>query len=175
MKNFALVLALGLACAALVVAIGNAADVKNIKNDFADSVTVAEMCTAQVDPVFTTAEDVLLFKQNMLVKAHTDSIIMSLPDKTLGDVSTVCLKKKNRVKLKDIVAELRDNKDVYLNLPNTPIAPIQENAVVVETPPNNDSVPRPKLSSKTVTHSDTIINGTKFHIKKTIEAYEKEV
>lgn len=176
MKNFILVLALGLAIVATIVAVGVAADVHNIKKDFVDSTAVAEMQSAQVNPEFSTVDDVLQFRYNLITDRSTDSAVIAMSEKTLVDVSTVCLKKKNKIHLHDIVNELLQNRDVYLNLPDTPPSskPTTDSAAPGTTiTPTDGSIAPPEPMSRTVSFKDTIVNGKHVLLKITAELYDK--
>ena len=178
MKNFLLVLALGLAIVATIVSIGAATDAFRAEKTYVDSATVLEMCENHVNPSFSTVGEVVQFRNALIQKAAIDSVLRTMKEKVLVDVSTVCLKKKPKIHLLDISNELYEHQDVYLNLPDTP-APTNtttmntEAAGEITVTTTDGSKPNPTPMSRTVYYRDTTINGTPVTLKVTEETYGK--
>jgi len=70
-----------------------------------------------INPNFGEFSDVINLKRDMVTTRYTDSVFLSIPDKTLKDVYTVLSKKITHVNKDDIVAEFISNRAIYENLP----------------------------------------------------------
>ena len=97
-------------------------EVQTMVQDYADSVIFERL-----NPVFCTADDVIIYREEISDKLKEDSIFFSLPDKTLRDVATVCIKKTGCCNKRHIVEEYKAHKDVYKNLPATADPPANTN------------------------------------------------
>lgn len=151
MKNFLLVVALGLAVFCAIVAFATHSKVDKIEKSCLDTTTVLKL--SKSEPTFTSVNDVLQYQQESLLQMEVDSVFNQLEQKTLIDVSTVLLNKGTKCTKKAIVDEFLMNKSVYTNLPQN------TNNEVNETPPNKADSTNSSAVYTSVQYKDTVING----------------
>lgn len=139
---------------------------------------VAEAIDSIVNPQLYTTKDVFELQNKLLVNAYMDSVFMSIDQRTLENVSSVCLKRLHIVTKDDIVSEFLKNRSVYDNLPvenspnnaspdttkkETPIAKVEivkeEKTTVTEAPPT-------RVESQSGNYKDTVIDGKHAIIKQ---------
>lgn len=82
--------------------------------DYTDSIIFEQM-----NPVFCTPEDAIIYREEIADKLREDSIFFSLPEKTLRDVASVIIKKSGCVTKRHVVEEYKAHRDIYTNLPAT--------------------------------------------------------
>ena len=156
MKNFLLVLALALGVIGAVVSFIGIQKTEKVEETYVDSAAVVKLFESQMNPSFTTVEQVLAYKKAVYMRTQEDSIFNTLSPQTLADVTTVVVNKKGSATPSDIVEEFRRNNGVYDNL--HPVA-------TETTPPDDkiqhaiDSVIEEQVGPMTITYEDTVING----------------
>ena len=100
-----------------------------------DSIVAQNAINNYRNPVMSTAEEVLDFRQCSQFDYETDSIFRSIPLPILKNVITVCLNRQNTVQKTDIIDEYLRNKKVYDNLqPKKAVPPdkqVQENDTIM--------------------------------------------
>lgn len=134
-----------------------------------DSLAIASIKAAIVNPVFETASDVLVFRNNKIEESRVDSLFLTLPDKTLLDVYSVCSKKYDSVNKFTMMDEYRANRQVYDNLSSTP----QEIQTAIQTTNTKEPTAMEEQQTRVVsTEGDTIISGKKYKRLITLEPYE---
>lgn len=134
----------------------NKEEVEIMVKDYADSVIFESL-----NPVFSTAEDVVIFRETLADKMKEDSIFFSLSEKTLCDVATVCIKKTGYASKRHIVEEYKAHNDVYKNLPAT------------TDPPTNTNT---EGSGVTKVGPETVIIGTDYNYRTdTIDGVPRKV
>ena len=140
---------------------------------------VAVALDSIVNPQLYTTKDVFELQNKLLVNSYMDSVFMSIDQKTLENVSTVCLKRLHIVTKDDIVSEFIKNRSVYENLPtntdpptaaidtikqiSTPVANIQ---VVKEGTTTVTEAPPTRVEEKSGNYKDTVIDGKHAIIKQ---------
>ena len=156
MKNFLLVLALALGVIGAVVSFVGIQKTEEVEKTYVDSAAVVKLFESQMNPSFTTVEQVLAYKKAVYMRTQEDSIFNTLSPQTLTDVTTVVVNKKGSATPSDIVEEFKKNNGVYDNL--HPVA-------TEDTPPDDkvqnaiDSTINSKVGPMSITYKDTTING----------------
>lgn len=140
---------------------------------------VANCLDSIVNPQLYTTKDVFELQNKLLVNAYVDSVFMSMDQKTLENVSTVCLKKLHIVTKDDIIGEFVKNRAVYENLPTNNDPPTATTTKNIDTLANTPSIQITKEGTTTVTeapptrvenqpgnYKDTVIDGKHAIIKQ---------
>lgn len=130
----------------------------------------------ELNPLFTTAEDVVVYRDLIEENKRIDSIFNSLPNPTLTYVANVVIGQYGAARKKCIVEEYLKHTDIYDNLPaNTPTASKEdpkETVTVEESAVKKDD--RQVISTKYNYRTDTV-DGKPVKIEtKTEEAYVNE-
>lgn len=144
----------------------NKEEVKEIVKDYADSVVFDYL-----NPVFSTPEDVIIYREEISDKMKEDSIFFGLSEKTLRDVSTVCINKTGYASKRHVVEEYKAHKDIYSNLPATADPPATSN-----TEGSGDTKAGPEtviIGTETNYRMDTIDGVPRKVLYKTEKSYEK--
>ena len=131
-----------------------------------DSTAVLKAIDAKLVPTFTSADDIVDFRQDILEQKKCDSIFLKMPDKTLFNVASVLIKKNGSCTKKDVVQEFREHSDIYNNLPPEADLPVQ----VVTAPTSQDTARH--VIGETTSSRDTMIEGKKIRITTTTTSYE---
>lgn len=87
--------------------------------DTADSVTVAQQIEAAINPQFTTVQDFVQFRDQVIADLKIDSAFLAMPEQILTNVASVVIKTHGVVTKKAVVEEYRANSAVYDNLPKS--------------------------------------------------------
>lgn len=140
---------------------------------------VADCLDSIVNPRLMTTKDVFELQNKLLVNTYIDSMFCSMDQKTLENVSTVCLKRLHVVTKDDIVSEFVKNRAVYENLPtnnppntattdtikqiSSPVANIQ---VVKEGTTTVTEAPPTRVDDQPGNYKDTVIDGKHAIIKQ---------
>ena len=88
----------------------------NYDTGITDSLTVASYVESTVNPSFKSVQEVKSFQNRLIEECSIDEIFITMPEKILNDVATVCLNKNGTITKKDIVLEYQTNNSVYDNL-----------------------------------------------------------
>lgn len=141
-----------------------------------DSVRIAQLFENLSTPQFSTVNEVIEYRNNVMLQDSIDAMFMSLPEEKLVNVVSVLIKKNfATITKKDILDEYVRCKNVYDNLPSTSdkvtSANESKDVNLGSTDLGNrrsDSVVSTSYSFRTDT-----INGKPVRIKiKTEESYE---
>ena len=131
---------------------------------------VATVLDSIVNPQLYTTKDVFELQNKLLVNAYMDSVFMSLDQKTLENVSSVCLKRLHIVTKDDIVGEFIKNRSVYENLPvnNPPDSatnasktekPLTKIEIIEEGKTTVTEAPSTRVEEQPAGYKDTTVNG----------------
>lgn len=132
------------------------------QKDSNQAVIVEDVHVCPFDPEFTTTEQVMEFRQQLAEDYKLDSVMLSMDDGTLLNVASVCEKKFNKFKRRQLVNEYLSNVNIYKNLPN-------KTTTVMEVPRVTPDPPEKLVTSE---YRDTIINGKKHRIEKRLFEYK---
>ena len=108
-----------------------------------DSIMVTKMMAEVDNPTFTDVDEVLAYYHDEKLWKEQDSVFFSIPQKVIPDIVSVLQKNHDPVTKVNIANEFKNNKRIYLNLPD------KSDMYESLTPPDIPNV-------KTV---DTVING----------------
>lgn len=137
------------------------------KDNTTNVVTVEDKIICPFDPEFTTTEQVMEFRQRLAEEYELDSVMLVMPENVLLNVASVCEKKMNKFKRRQLVDEYLKNKDIYNNLSN------KTNAVkTTSTMEESRITPEPPEKLVLSEYKDTIINGKKHRIEKRLIEYK---
>jgi len=129
-----------------------------------------------VNPRLNTTKDVFELQNRLVTNAYIDSVFMSMDQKTLENVASVCLKRLHIVTKDDIVSEFIKNRSIYDNLPpnssattiestspsTTTEKPIAKIELVEEGKTTVTEAPQTRVEGKPAgSYKDTTINGKK--------------
>ena len=132
---------------------------------------VATVLDSIVNPQLYTTKDVFELQNKLLVNAYMDSVFMSLDQKTLENVSSVCLKRLHVVTKDDIVGEFIKNRSVYENLPvnnppdsatnasKTEEKPLAKIEIIEEGKTTVTEAPPTRAREQPAGYKDTTVNG----------------
>lgn len=125
MKNWIINMAYGLLVMAFAITFNSCeSKTERLKSRLEnDSIVAQNAINNYRNPVMSTAEEVLDFRQCSQFDYETDSIFRSIPLPILKNVITVCLNRQNTVQKTDIIDEYLRNKKVYDNLQPKKAAP----------------------------------------------------
>ena len=84
-----------------------------------DTICVASMVEDYLNPQFSTVNELVQFRKEVVEEYEIDSIFCSLPEATLKNVASVLIRKYGIVDKRSVVEEYRANISVYDNLPTT--------------------------------------------------------
>ena len=141
-----------------------------VTEEYVDS-TVAAGVQNYVNPVFNTVDDVLAFRTKYLEGQDIDDAFNAMPEATLKNVASVCIRREGHVSKRGIVYEYRANANIYNNLPLPDSTKTSTNTQVPPTstaaggqPYRPDTVP---MNETKYNQHDTTIGGKtyKVHIK----------
>jgi hypothetical protein len=151
-----------------------------VTKDYVDSVVAASMQN-YVNPLFTSVDEVLTFRDLTVEGQGIDDAFNSMPEDILKNVAAVCINRDGHVSKRGIVYEYRANSAVYNNLP-TPDAASQNDTIKVN--PNSgtsaggqsyrqDSSVTLPTNEVSYTQHDTTIGGKTYKVRtKTEKKYE---
>ena len=129
-----------------------------------------------VNPRLNTTKDVFELQNKLATNAYIDSVFMSMNQKTLENVASVCLKRLHIVTKDDIVSEFIKNRAIYDNLPpnssattiesitsssTTTEKPIAKIELVEEGKTTVTEAPQTRVEKPAGSYKDTTINGKK--------------
>lgn len=130
-----------------------------------------------VNPRLNTTKDVFELQNKLATNAYIDSVFMSMDQKTLENVASVCLGRLHIVTKDDIVSEFIKNRAIYDNLPpnsstttiesttspsTTTEKPIAKIELVEEGKTTVTEAPQTRVEGKPAgSYKDTTINGKK--------------
>lgn len=129
-----------------------------------------------VNPRLNTTKDVFELQNKLVTNAYIDSVFMSMDQKTLENVASVCLGRLHIVTKDDIVSEFIKNRAIYDNLPpnssatttestspsTTTEKPIAKIELVEEGKTTVTEAPQTRVEGKSAgSYKDTTINGKK--------------
>ena len=137
-----------------------------------DSTRIAQLFENLSEPQFSTLNEVIEYRNNVLLQDSIDAMFMSLPEATLSNVVAVLIKKNFiNITKKDILDEYVKCRNVYDNLPSEVDKPNPNTVDLSSTDLGNrrsDSVISTSYSFRTDT-----IDGKPVRIKiKKEESYE---
>lgn len=127
-----------------------------------------------VNPRLNTTKDVFELQNKLATNAYIDSVFMSMDQKTLENVASVCLGRLHIVTKDDIVSEFIKNRAIYDNLPpnssattiestsqpsTTTEKPIAKIELIEEGKTTVTEAPQTRVEEKPVGYKDTTING----------------
>lgn len=102
-------------------------DNKEQVEQIADS--VAQLAVHEyANPVFESADEAVVYRDLTIDGKSIDSVFNAMPDKTLFEVATVCIKRVGGTTKKDIVNEYLSHTDIYNNLPQKITSPAENTA-----------------------------------------------
>lgn len=148
---------------------------KGDKSAYVDSL-VLESVQNTVNPLFGDVEEVILFQEKSLEGEQIDVEFNQMPEETLRNVATVCIKREGCISKRGIIYEYRANRSVYDNLPQG-ATPSIETSIPTGSKEGNpvtsvDSSKVP-IGETRYTQHDTIIGGKTYKMKtKTDVTYE---
>lgn len=122
-------------------------------------VVVEDVQICPFDPEFTTTEQVMEFRQQLAEDYRLDSVMLSMDEGTLLNVASVCEKRFNKFRRRQIVDEYLKNISIYKNLPNHNTPTVTEGPRVTPDPPEQ---------TVSIEFTDTIIGGKKYRIEKRV-------
>lgn len=127
-----------------------------------------------VNPRLNTTKDVFELQNKLVTNAYIDSVFVSMDQKTLENVASVCLKRLHIVTKDDIVSEFIKNRAIYDNLPpnssvttiesttppsTTTEKPIAKIELVEEGKTTVTEAPQTRVEEQPAGYKDTTING----------------
>lgn len=126
-----------------------------------------------VNPRLNTTKDVFELQNKLVTNAYIDSVFISMDQKTLENVASVCLGRLHIVTKDDIVSEFIKNRAIYDNLPpNSSAATIESTApstttekpiakieLVEEGKTTVTEAPQTRVEEKPAGYKDTTVNG----------------
>lgn len=154
---------------------------ENNRDELCDSALVAEYINRIVDPTFISSAEVIDFVTKVRENAEIDSVFIRIPSDVLVNVATVCIKNNGVTTKREIINELRKNKNIYMNLPAPPLPQQQTSQASstssdINTTSNDSNSGRPTIRNDDdlilYNTYDTIINSKKHKVVKKIEPYE---
>lgn len=135
--------------------------------NYVDSV-ISEQATL-LNPMFSTPEDALIYREMFNEQMKLDSIFFRLSEKDINNAASVTIKKLGYANKKAIVEEFTKNSDVYTKLPDTP--PTTDDK---KTSSTEDSGATKVIISKTTSTSVDTIDGVPRNVTTTTEkSYER--
>lgn len=138
--------------------------IQNMAMDYADSIVYERL-----NPTFDNVDAIVDYRAEMAEHMSIDSIFLSLPEKTLIDVATVCINKYGFATKSKIAMEYQAKIDVFSNLPTSaPISNVEGSGVT--------SVDSPKtviIGTDYQYRTDTIDGIPRKVLYKTEKSYEK--
>ena len=145
----------------------NKEEVKEMVQNYVDSV-ISEQATL-LNPMFSTPEDALIYREMFNEQMKLDSIFFRLSEKDLNNAASVTIKKLGYANKKAIVEEFTKNSDVYTKLPDTTPATNDKTTSSTE-----DSGATKVIISKTTSTSVDTIDGVPRNITTITEkSYER--
>lgn len=145
----------------------NREEVKEMVQNYVDSVISGQ--ETLMNPMFSTPEDVLIYREMFNEQMRLDSIFFRLSEKDINNAASVTIKKLGYANKKAIVEEFIKNNDVYTKLPDTP--PTTDDK---KTSSTEDSGATKVVIGKTTSTSVDTIDGVPRIITTTTEkSYEK--
>ena len=142
----------------------NQEGIQNMAIDYTDSIVYERL-----NPTFSNVPDVILYRAEMTENMSIDSLFLKIPEKTLNDVATVCLKKYGFVTKARIVNEYKANGEIYKNLPTSTTPPNVEGSGVTSV----DSPQTVIIGTDYNYRTDTIDGVPRKVLYKTEKSYEK--
>ena len=161
---------------ALVATVFNSCDymppskdgVKEFVQNYVDSVISGQECL--LNPMFSTPEDVAIYRETVTEQLKLDSLFFRLSDKDVENVASVVIKSNGYATKKAIVDEYNKNSDVYSKLPDSSaIPPTKKDTTNME----GSGATKVIISSTTSSSTDTIDGVPRLVITKTEKSYEK--
>ena len=99
-----------------------------------DSLYIANAIEEAANPSFSTVQDILSYQQKVIYDYTTDEIFRTMSEEALSNVASICIKKFNQVEKNDIVRTYLGSKEIFDNLPASPIAePSKSDTTAQET------------------------------------------
>lgn len=100
---------------------------REIRTEVIDSASVVEIVDQQINesknPTFVSPSEVYAFVQSKQAEQDLLQEFLSLPVDKLINVAEVCIKARGFATMVDIVNSYNEHKEVYDNMPTTPIEP----------------------------------------------------
>lgn len=145
MKRLFMVMSTFLIALLAIMVLGSCNSKQKFKEEILkeDSLMVTKMMAEVDNPTFADVDEVLTYYHDEKLWKEQDSIFFSIPQKVIPDIVSVLQKNHNPVTKVNIANEFKNNKRIYLNLPD------KYNMYEPLTPPD---IP----NAKTV---DTVIDG----------------
>jgi hypothetical protein len=119
-----------------------------------------------VNPIFSTVDEVLLFREKAVEGLTIEDEFNSLPEEVLKNVATVVIKREGHVSRRGIVYEYRANREIYDNLPandSTETKKQLDAMTGAANPPSPGDSAKP-AGEVQISHRDTTINGKKYKV-----------
>lgn len=145
MKRLFMVMSTFLIALLAIMVLGSCNSKQKFKEEILkeDSLMVTKMMAEVDNPTFADVDEVLTYYHDEKLWKEQDSIFFSIPQKVIPDIVSVLQKNHDPVTKVNIANEFKNNKRIYLNLPD------KYNMYEPLTPPD---IP----NAKTV---DTVIDG----------------
>lgn len=146
-----------------------------VTKEYVDS-CIAASVQNYINPLFTSVDEVLTFRDLSLEGQTVDDEFNQLPIEVLKNVATVCIKREGCVSKRGIVYEYRANNSIYNNLPNQPIDTVKVPNLGTSSggqPYRSDSLTTLPTNETTYTQHDTTIGGKTYKVRtRTEKTYE---
>lgn len=160
---------------ALVATVFNSCDymppskdgVKEFVQNYVDSVVSGQENI--INPMFSTPDDILIYREMVTEQLRLDSIFFRLSDKDVENVASVVIKSNGYATKASIVEEYSKNSDIYSKLPDSAISPTKKDTTDTE----GSRATKVIISSTTSSSTDTIDGVPRLVITKTEKSYEK--
>ena len=152
-----------------------------VTKEYVDS-CVAASVQNYINPLFTSVDEVLTFRELTLEGQSIDDSFNSMPEEILKNVAAVCINRDGHVSKRGIVYEYRANNAIYNNLPS-PTSPTQNDTIKVNPnlvgtsaggqPYRPDSLTSLPTNEVSYTQHDTTIGGKTYKVRtRTEKKYE---
>lgn len=160
---------------ALVATVFNSCDymppskdgVKEFVQNYVDSVISGQECL--LNPMFSTPEDVAIYRETVTEQLKLDSLFFRLSDKDIENVTSVVIKSNGYATKKAIVEEFLKNSDVYSKLPGSSAPLTKKDTTNME----GSGATKVVISKTTSTSVDTIDGVPRTITTTTEKSYEK--
>ena len=150
----------------------NKEEVKTMVQNYTDSIISGQ--ESLLNPMFSTPEDVLIYREMFNEQMALDSIFFRLSDKDIENVASVTIKKLGYATKKAIVEEYNKNSDVYSKLPDTqPTTNDKTTSSMEDSGVTKDKKSTIILSTDYQYITDTIDGVPRKVMIKTEKSYEK--
>ena len=139
---------------------------------------VQEEDLTPVETIFSTPQDVVIYRDRLRKQLQTDSLLLALPDKTLTDVAYKVIKLTGDCTIGNILDEYRNNQAIYDNLPPDNSTVVKNNIPISNNSTSTDEILKirndgeKKLTSTEYQVKDTTIDGKQATVTTKTELYE---